>query len=183
MSQWWNKYKNAIIVLGIVGILLALFLMPAFSRVSYEVSLGEASEFLGKNKIFVLGEVFPDIWNNLSIAFTKNPSDYFGVLKIFFPIYFVLCAIILWKASSNKEYANIEHGSADWCPPSEAYTILNPKKGMVLADKYYLPIIPEAPRGKNGNILVIGGSGAGKSASFVIPNALQILYEIIYSLK
>ena len=181
MTGWWDKYKNSIIVLGIVGILLALFLMPAFSRVSYEVSLASLSEYAGMNTIMVFTEVVSEVGDNLKIALTQNLNDYLGVLKVFFPVYLVFCIFILVKASSNKEYQNIEHGSADWCSPSEAYSILNPKQGMVLANKYYLPVLPEAPRGKNGNILVIGGSGAGKSASFVIPNALQLLGSYVFT--
>ena len=181
MSEWWKKVKPAVILLGVIGILLALFLMPAFSRVSYEASLGGESAFLGQSRIDVFFAVASDVWNNLSIAFTKNFSEYLGVLKIFFPVYILLAVLIIWKASSKKEYQNIEHGSADWCKPSEAYTILNPKQGMILADKYHLPVLPEAPTGKNGNILVIGGSGAGKSASFVIPNALQMLGSYVFT--
>lgn len=88
--------------------------------------------------------------------------------------------IILIKAGSKGEYEDIEHGSADWCTKQEAYSILKPKDGMILADGYCIPMNPPPP-GKNGNILVIGGSGAGKSASFVIPNAFQMLGSYIFT--
>lgn len=88
---------------------------------------------------------------------------------------------MLIKASGKSEYDKIEHGSADWCTNSEKYTVLSPKEGMILAEKTYLPVIPKPPEGKNGNILVIGGSGAGKSASFVIPNALQMLGSYVFT--
>ena len=59
---------------------------------------------------------------------------------------------------TDKEYAGQEHGSADWSTSSEAYAVLDKKDGLILARDYYLPMIPNPPTGKNGNILVIGGS-------------------------
>lgn len=181
MSEWWNKVKKPIIVLGIVGILLALFLMPALARASYEESLGEASVFGTVNKLDALPMVIKDVFGNLKVAFTVNFNGYLNVLKIFGAIYLAFMCYVIYSVSNKKEYENIEHGSADWCKSSEAYSVLSPKRGMILADKYYFPVNPEAPTGKNGNILVIGGSGAGKSASFVIPNALQLLGSYVFT--
>ncbi len=162
MRDWWNKIKKAIIALGIVGILLALFFVPSFSRITYEKSLGEQSEYSGDGKFEVLQDVIPKAFENLSIAFTKNFSDYVSALKVFAIAYGLFCVFVIYKILDKKEYENIEHGSADWCSSSEAYSVLSPKEGLVLAEKYYLPIIPEAPSGKNGNVLIIGGSGSRK---------------------
>ena len=181
MSAWWKKNKKNIVFLGIVGILLALFFVPAFSRVTYEGSLGEAGEYAHQNKIEVFIAVVTEPLKNISIAFSKNFGDYLGALKNYFLLYLVFAGFVLYKLNSKKEYENIEHGSADWCTSSEAYSILSPKQGMILADKYYFPVLPKPPEGKNGNILVIGGSGAGKSASFVIPNALQLLGSYVFT--
>lgn len=181
MREWWKKIKKAVIVLGVAGILLALFLVPAFSRVGYEKSLGGASDFVGMNSIMVFPEVISDFGNNLSIAFTRHFHGYLEALKIFGILYGGVCLIIIYKQSTKKEYEKIEHGSADWCGSGEAYSVLSSKEGMILADRYYLPVNPEAPAGKNGNILVIGGSGSGKSASFVIPNALQMLGSYVFT--
>lgn len=96
-------------------------------------------------------------------------------------IWLLTTIILIIKFSDRGEYDKIEHGSADWCTNSEKYSVLSPKEGMILAEKTYLPVIPKPPEGKNGNILVIGGSGAGKSASFVIPNALQMLGSYVFT--
>lgn len=103
------------------------------------------------------------------------------VIKVFGIFYLGFVIIMLIKASGKSDYDKIEHGSADWCSNAEKYSVLSPKEGMILAEKTYLPVIPKPPEGKNGNILVIGGSGAGKSASFVIPNALQMLGSYVFT--
>ena len=54
-------------------------------------------------------------------------------------------------------------------------------KFLVKKKVLYLPVLPTPPQAKNGNILVIGGSGSGKSASFAIPNALQMLGSYIFT--
>ncbi len=181
MKDWWEKVKKPIIILGVVGIMLALFFVPAFARASYEASLGEASEFGVGSVITLFPQVVTQVFKNLKVALTLKFSYYIDSLKIFAIIYLVFVMYFLYKMSNKKEYESIEHGSADWCKPSEAYTVLNPKQGIILADKYYFPVNPEAPSGKNGNMLVIGGSGAGKSASFVIPNALQLLGSYVFT--
>lgn len=180
MHNWWERYKKIIITLGVVGIILALFFVPSFLRIEVENSLGEASEYASQNKIEVFMKVVTEPFPNLKIAF-QNFGEYVNMLKWFVIVYLAFMIIIIMKSSGKSEYTSIEHGSADWCTPGEAYSILNPKEGLILAHKYYLPVLPNPPQGKNGNILVIGGSGSGKSASFVIPNALQLLGSYVFT--
>ncbi len=180
MSNWWKKNKSLIIFLGIVCIVLALVLLPAFPRTIYEKNL-VGGEFYEKSSISVFTTVIKDIPGNLKIAFTVGLSDYLNALKLYMFVFLAASVVFLVKAASRKEYESIEHGSADWCGDKEKYSILSPKEGMILAEKTYLPVLPKPPEGKNGNILVIGGSGAGKSASFVIPNALQMLGSYVFT--
>lgn len=53
----------------------------------------------------------------------------------------------------------------------DIYEILSKNKGILLGKDVYLP---ENKRG-NVNSLVVGGSGSGKSSSFIIPNILNML--------
>lgn len=108
-------------------------------------------------------------------------ASYFETMKVLVVIWIAVTIIMILKFSGKGEYDKIEHGSADWCTDQEKYSVLSSKEGMILAQKTYLPVIPKPPEGKNGNILVIGGSGAGKSASFVIPNALQMLGSYVFT--
>ena len=181
MAMWWKKVKVPVIFLGIIAVLLALFFVPTVGRALYEKSLGDATAFPDKSTIEIMFSISSDFGTNLSVCFSDGFSSYLFGLKIVGTIYLAVFAAVILKVSMRSDYEKIEHGSADWCSNSEAYSILSPKAGMILANKYYLPVNPEAPQGKNGNILVIGGSGAGKSASFVIPNALQLLGSYVFT--
>ena len=56
------------------------------------------------------------------------------------------------KMMPKNEYADIEHGSSDWAEKGEQYKILSPNKGILLAEKNYLPV---DKRG-NTNVLIVG---------------------------
>lgn len=180
MRNWWEKNKKIFIVFGVIFVILALFLFTAFARVPYEKAL-EGGNFFGKGNIEIFASIIKEVPQNIKVAFSYSFGNYLEVLKFGGMFYLAFVIIMQIKASGKGEYDKIEHGSADWCSNSEKYTVLNPKEGMILAEKTYLPVIPKPPEGKNGNILVIGGSGAGKSASFVIPNALQMLGSYVFT--
>lgn len=181
MKEWFEKRKVFIIFMGVLFVILSLFLLPAFARVQYECKL-EGGMYFEKNFFIVFPEVVKDVFPNLGVAFSANGFSYYTMaFKVFSILYLMLFIILLVMMSNKGEYDKIEHGSADWCDSKEKYSILSQKEGMILAEKTYLPVIPKPPEGKNGNILVIGGSGAGKSASFVIPNALQMLGSYVFT--
>ena len=134
MKDWWEKVKKPIIILGIVGLVLALFLLPALARASYEASLGAMSEFGDGNTFDLFPKVMPHIFSNLKIAFTEKFDFYVTSLKLFLIVYGIFSLYCIYKLGDKKEYESIEHGSADWCKPSEAYKVLDPKQGVILAN-------------------------------------------------
>ena len=180
MLAWLKRRKALLIFMGIVFVILSLLLLPAFARAPYEKAL-VGGEFFEKDVVIIFLSIFKDFGKNISIAFTEGSIHYLNALKVFSIFYIGITIVLLLKMSNKKEYEKIEHGSADWCDDKEKYSILSRKEGMILAEKTYLPVVPKPPEGKNGNILVIGGSGAGKSASFVIPNALQMLGSYVFT--
>lgn len=106
--------------------------------------------------------------------------------------YIILCVLILigfiwmsWKLISQSrkdhEYQGEEHGSSAWSKNGEEYRkqpdgsyILNKSEGFILSKNHYLGTDPKKVK-VNKNILVFGGSGSGKTASYVKPNILQKL--------
>lgn len=104
-------------------------------------------------------------------------GDYLKNVGLFTIFYAILMTIGLIRSAPKNEYTDMEHGSSDWSRNGEQYTILNNKKGIVLAEDNYLPV---DKRG-NVNVLVVGGSGSGKSASYSIPNAYQLLGSYVFT--
>ena len=100
-------------------------------------------------------------------------SNWF-VITIIYLIFFIIGFV---RTMPKHQYDNIEHGSSDWSQRGEQYKILNNKEGIILAENNYLPV---DKRG-NVNVLVVGGSGSGKSASYSIPNAYQMLGSYVFT--
>ena len=153
MREWFGKRKAFFIFMGVLFLIIALFLMPAFARVSYENAL-EGGMYFEKG-FLIFPEIIKDIFGNLKVAFSDGFQNYIGVMKIYAILYLLLTVVLALKAKGDSNYNKIEHGSADWCGNKEKYSVLSPKEGMILAEKTYLPVIPKPPEGKNGNILVI----------------------------
>ena len=103
--------------------------------------------------------------------------QYLKNIGLFTIIYAILMVIGLIKSSPKNEYTDMEHGSSDWSRNGEQYQVLSNKKGIILAEDNYLPV---DKRG-NVNVLVVGGSGSGKSASYSIPNAFQQLGSYVFT--
>ncbi len=108
--------------------------------------------------------------NNWTGIYIKN----LVIFSIIFAIFFIVGVA---RSAPKNEYTDFEHGSSDWSKNGEQYTVLSNKKGIVLAENNYLPV---DKRG-NVNVLVVGGSGSGKSASYSIPNAYQLLGSYVFT--
>ena len=103
--------------------------------------------------------------------------QYLKNVGLFTILFAILMVIGLIKAAPKNEYTDMEHGSSDWSKNGEQYQVLSNKKGIILAENNYLPV---DKRG-NVNVLVVGGSGSGKSASYSIPNAYQQLGSYVFT--
>lgn len=179
MNAWLSKNKAILILMGVVFAALALVVVPAYVKTSYDKQLtGETAGFIP-----ILIESVNNIQNfgdNLGYSFGEGIASYGNGLKYAAIGTVALGVFMIMKNSGNNEYKDIEHGSGDWSK-GEEYSVLSKKEGFVLSANHFLPVIPKPPEAKNGNILVIGGSGSGKSASFAIPNAFQLLGSYIFT--
>ena len=94
-----------------------------------------------------------DIGGNLGKVFTSQYIGMFWKINGWVTLVLIFFAMIgVSKVVPKNEYTDIEHGSSDWATGGEQYQILSPKKGIILAEKNYLPV---DKRG-NVNVLIVG---------------------------
>lgn len=145
-----DKNKKALVVVIILWVILSIVLVSPIS-----VSIVEATE----NGIFNFGDFIGNllsnitkIGENLSKVFKSEYIKVFLKTQGFFSLFLLFFATMgFFKAMPKSEYTDIEHGSSDWAT-GEQYSVLNKKKGILLAEDHYLPV---DKRG-NTNVLVVG---------------------------
>lgn len=122
------------------------------------------------------------IMGNLSSALT-SPMPSFAVKDLFIGALTATAIklILYFKKKNAKNYRNKEeYGSARWGTPKdiEPYQDLsNPDNNIILTQTESLTMEsrPKRPKyARNKNILVIGGSGSGKTRFFIKPNLMQM---------
>ena len=92
----------------------------------------------------------------------------------------VIRLIVYMKGKNAKKYRkNVEYGSARWGTPEDIKPYIDPtfENNVLLTQTERLTMSsrPKQPKYvRNKNILVIGGSGSGKTRFFVKPNLMQM---------
>ena len=169
-----NKSKKYFIIYAILWVFISIVLIMPITIGIHEIKV-QQNISAGFEKII---ELIPNIGKSISVITNEKIwGEYFKNEGLFTILYAILMTIGIIKAAPKNEYTDIEHGSSDWSKNGEQYAVLNNKKGIILAENNYLP---EDKRG-NVNVLVVGGSGSGKSASYSIPNAYQMLGSYIFT--
>ena len=171
-----KKGKTTIIVSIILWLLLAVMVIMPWTCGCYQIKL------LGKFDMDQFLRVYMTTTTSPSKGFSAIVSNglfgqYFKNLFGFTLFYSIVVIIGIVKLMPKHQYDDIEHGSSDWSEHGEQYQVLSKKSGIILAENNYLPL---DKRG-NVNVLVVGGSGSGKSASYSIPNAHQMLGSYIFT--
>ena len=167
--------KKSIIVIGVLWVILAIILV---SPITYSIVKSTNNGIFDMGKFF--GEIIPAItsFSTITKVFAGAYIGTFFKTLLYFTIIYIICTTIgLFRSKPKSEYTDIEHGSSDWSEGGEQYEVLSKRKGILLAQDHYLPV---DKRG-NVNVLVVGGSGSGKSASYSIPNAYQMLGSYVFT--
>lgn len=87
--------------------------------------------------------------------------------------------VVYEKGRNAKKYRhNVEYGSARWGKPSDIQPFIDPDpwNNVILTktERLTMNSRPKNPQyARNKNVLVIGGSGSGKTRFFVKPNIMQ----------
>ena len=169
-----RKNRKYFIIFGILWLFIAIVLIVPITLGANAISIeNNLADGIGKftqtitNPLEGIKEI---ISLNLIESYLKN----IGIFTIIYAIFFIIGVA---RSAPKHEYTDFEHGSSDWSKNGEQYQVLSNKKGIILADDNYLPV---DKRG-NVNVLVVGGSGSGKSASYSIPNAYQMLGSYVFT--
>ena len=173
-KSFMEKLKKNMLVYIVVWLFLVILLV---APVTFTVTDGRI------NGLSVIEALSYNLVNN----FTQFPitrvfedayiQDFLNGVKYFSVVYVFIMCYAIYKTLPKSAYDKIEHGSSDWCAPGEQYRILNKKHGIILAKDNYLPI----DKIGNVNVLIVGGSGSGKSATYSKPNAYQMLGSYIFT--
>ena len=83
-----------------------------------------------------------------------------------------IMALLYRSANQGRTREGAEHGSATWATPREVNSQFCQKENKLLTRNVRLGLDTHKHR-RSLNVLVIGGSGAGKSRSYVKPNILE----------
>ena len=83
-----------------------------------------------------------------------------------------IMALALWDAEQGRRREGAEHGSAAWASPRQVNAMFAQKENKILTRNVRLGLDTHKHR-RSLNVLVIGGSGAAKTRSYVKPNILE----------
>ena len=176
MKKAFEKNKKYLILFLVLWIVLEIVLIAPMT-VAIAESTSAQGQFELANFIENFGKEVSSFTAIIRIG-SAGAGSAFGKGTLWLTILcLVVTAIGIIKSKPKNNYEDIENGSSDWCEGGEQYRILNKNKGIILAEDNYLPV---DKRG-NVNVLVVGGSGSGKSASYSIPNAYQMLGSYVFT--
>ena len=176
ITEGIKKNKKAIIIGLVLWVLLTIVLVLPFTVARKVATTNTGVNLARFTQVF--GEAISHPITSIKYIFSKNlTGNMFSNWFLITIIYLVFFIIGFIRTMPKHQYDNIEHGSSDWSAHGEQYKIISNKEGIILAENNYLPV---DKRG-NVNVLVVGGSGSGKSASYSIPNAYQLLGSYVFT--
>ena len=121
-----------------------------------------------------LGGGLPELLRNLTSAL-EQPTNIIWTDKSLPTILICLAAygmaVLLYRTNQGRTRDGEEHGSAAWATPASVNAQFAQKDSIPLTQHVRLGLDTHKHR-RSLNVLVIGGSGAAKTRSFVFPNIL-----------
>ena len=162
-----NGKIRKLLILNIPYFLLALF----FTKVSqaWRYSAG-----------FDLGQKILNLTEGFSIAFhSPLPSFYPHDLLVGIVFAAIIRLVVYIKGKNAKKYRKgIEYGSARWGNANDIRPFVDPvfRNNVILTqtEKLMMSNRPKNPKNaRNKNVLIVGGSGSGKTRFWLKPNLMQ----------
>ncbi|MBO4903552.1 MAG: type IV secretory system conjugative DNA transfer family protein, partial [Lachnospiraceae bacterium] len=162
------RNKKQAILYGAILFIIFYFVNKFSLAVRLSPGEGFAEKFLH------IGEGLTASFENILVSF--NGTDLLVGLA---GAAILLLAVLVKRSSSKKYRQGIEYGSARWGSPSDIRPFINPSfTDNILLTKTERLTMDARPKdlkyARNKNVLVIGGSGSGKTRFFVEPNIMQM---------
>ncbi|GAB2046427.1 type IV secretory system conjugative DNA transfer family protein [Agathobaculum sp. TL06] len=122
-----------------------------------------------------LGGGLPELLENLAAAlqtpFRIRWTEH-SLLSILACTGMYIMGICLYQTTQGRTRDGEEHGSARWAVPKQVNAMFCQKQNKILTQHVRLGLDTHKHR-RSLNVLVIGGSGAAKTRSYVLPNILE----------
>ena len=147
-----------------------LFVYP-FDKLSQAIRLAPGADLSAK--ILSIGDGFTAAFSSLGLSF--NPVD----LLVGIAGAVILRVAVHMKGKNAKKYRHgMEYGSARWGTAADIAPYMDKdffqNIPMTMTERITMSSRPKQPKyARNKNILVIGGSGSGKTRFFCKPSLLQ----------
>ena len=122
-----------------------------------------------------LGRGLPELLTNLATAL-QHPLDIHwtdkSLLSILICTSLYIMGLCIYASEQRRTRDGEEHGSATWGSPRQVNAMFRQKENKILTRHVRLGLDTHKHR-RSLNVLVIGGSGAAKTRSYVKPNILE----------
>ena len=122
-----------------------------------------------------LGGGLPDLISNLTSALQSPLNIHWtehSLMSILACSGLYIMGICLYQSTQGRTRDGEEHGSAQWASPRQVNAMFCQKQNKILTQHVKLGLDAHKHR-RSLNVLVIGGSGAAKTRSYVLPNILE----------
>ena len=162
-----NTKIKKLLILNIPYIFLALFFTKVSQAWRYAVG-------------FDLGQKILNLMDGFSMAF-NNPLPSLHIQDLLLGIVFAatIRLVVYIKGKNAKKYRKgIEYGSARWGNAGDIRPFLDPvfQNNVILThtERLMMSNRPKNPKNaRNKNVLIVGGSGSGKTRFWLKPNLMQ----------
>jgi len=145
---------------GNLVVYLFLYIPVVWAALLIAQSLGGGLSVILTNLTAALDNPFQIRWTQYSLTTILICSALYAA---------ALCYL---SANQGRTRDGEEHGSATWASPKQVNAMFAQKENKLLTRNVRLGLDTHKHR-RSLNVLVIGGSGAGKSRSYVKPNILE----------
>ena len=173
LKAWMDKFISGLDIKKLLIASLPYLLFGyLFNKMAWLYRMSMAADMLGK---------MMDVVEHFTEAF-YNPFPSFQQTDIFAGIVagsFLKMAVVIRGNNAKKFRHGMEYGSARWGTPKDIEPYIDPvfENNIILTETERLMMSgrPKRPKyARNKNVIVIGGSGSGKTRFFVKPNLMQM---------